>query len=138
MAMRTLRPLIGPRHALGHGAIDTEHKAIADWWLRVIACEPIQFPFFMARLLKLMRNHFEHESELMLQAGGELCECHRREHRALLALCEEARDVGRYDFRKARSLIRYQFPGLVREHICSTDQIAVMFINSRDTMVQAS
>jgi hemerythrin len=124
------RPLLGPSLVLGHGIIDAEHKAISDWWLRVVACKPVEFPFFAARLAKLMRDHFDHERDLMARAGGKLCECHLREHRAMLALCEEARALGTSDFFRARSLVRYRLPGLVREHICCSDQPTVIFINT--------
>lgn len=137
MAERVLRPLIGPRHVLGHGVIDSEHRTIADWWLRVVVCEPIQFPFFIARLVKLMRNHFDHETELIERAGGVMCECHRREHGMLLALCEQARALSSDDFCKARSLVRHRLPSLMREHISCTDQFTVMFINTNGEIAKA-
>ena len=137
MASRILRPLIGRQHTLGHEDIDSELTTIANWWLRVVECEPIQFPFFIARLAKLMRNHFDHEAELMERAGGALCECHRREHRMILALCEQANALSTQDCRKAQSLLRNQLPGLVRDHIDCTDQLVVMFINTNGEIAQA-
>jgi len=39
-AIRSARPLIGQQHILGHEVIDSDHLAIADWWLQTINCEP--------------------------------------------------------------------------------------------------
>ena len=47
-----IAPLIGRQHALGHNACAAQ-------------CEPIRLPFFMARLKKLMRSHFDDEARLM-------------------------------------------------------------------------
>ncbi len=77
MLIRSVRPLIGRQHALGHDVIDTDHRTIANWWLRTVRCEPMQFAFFIARLKKLMRQHFDHEAVLMEEAGSRMCECHR-------------------------------------------------------------
>jgi len=130
VAKSTARRLLGTRYALGHDAIDADHKAITQWWLRTVDCEQIQFSFFVARLRKLMRDHFDREAGLMEQAGGRLCDCHRREHQMLLDLCDRATTLSGDDWRKARSLLRTQLPRLVREHIISMDQFAVLFINA--------
>lgn len=127
---RSIRPLIGRLHTLGHDVIDTDHQAIADWWLQTITCEPIQFAFFMARLKKLMQMHFDHEAMLMEEAGGRMCECHSQEHRMLLALCDQASALSLSRWRKAQSLLRTELPKLVREHIISMDQLTVLFINT--------
>jgi hypothetical protein len=66
----------------------------------------------------------------MEQAGGHLCQCHWREHQALLAFCDRAAGLGRHDWRHARSLLWTSFPRLIREHIDCMDQIAVLFINT--------
>ena len=136
MTNRTARPLIGRQHALGHEVIDFEHTAIADWWFRAVGCEQIQFPFFIARLKKLMRDHFDHEAALMKLAGGELCRCHRREHQMLLQLCDQVNALGRQNWRKAQSLLRSQLPKLVREHIICMDQLVVLFINTNGAIVR--
>ena len=130
MAARAVGPLIGKSHELGHDAIDREHQAIADCWHRAVTCEPMQLEFMAARLRRLMRNHFDHESALMQRAGGGLCECHRREHQMLLDLCEQARTLRLRDWRGAQSLLRNRLPRLVREHIICMDQLAVLFINT--------
>ena len=131
-AIPGVRLLIGRLHLLGHALIDADHLAIADWWLRTVNCEPIQFVFFVARLRKLMQQHFDHEATLMEEAGGQMCRCHDQEHQRLLALCDRARALGRSHWPKARSLLRTQLPRLVREHIICMDQLTVLFINSRE------
>jgi hemerythrin-like metal-binding protein len=125
------RQLLGKNHQVGHDAIDSDHRAMASCWSRTINCDELRFEFLIARLTKLMRNHFDHEAALMEQAGGSLCECHRREHEALLALCDQAAAVSRKNFRAAQSLLRTRLPRLVREHIICMDQLAALFINSR-------
>ena len=130
MTLQRVRPLIGRQYALGHDGIDSDHFAIADWWLRTVTCEPIQFAFFVARLTKLMQMHFDHEALLMQEAGSQMCECHRQEHRVLLSLCDQATALGRAHLKTARSLLRTKFPKLIREHIISMDQLTVLFIKS--------
>jgi hemerythrin len=136
VAIRTARPLIGRQHTLGHEAIDRDHMAIADWWLRAVSCKPIQSAFFIARLKKLMRDHFERETILMEWAGGRLCECHVREHRMLLALCDQATALSDRNWQMAQSLLRTKLPKLVREHIISMDQLAVVFINTNGAIAR--
>ena len=130
MIIRGVRPLIGRQHLLGHGVIDSDHQAIADWWLQTVSCEPSQFAFFLARLKKLMRTHFDHEVELMEEAGGRMCNCHGHEHQMLLSLCDQANGLSRFNWKKARSLLRTKPPKLVREHNISRDQLTVLFINT--------
>ncbi len=124
------RPLIRQRDMLGHTTIDDDHRAIAGAWQHVIHCEPLQFPFLIARLKKLMRMHFDHEAALMHSAGGMLCECHRMEHRAFLALCDEAAALSETNWRRTQSLLRNKLPKMIRSHIACMDQIAVLFINA--------
>jgi len=88
--MASVHALIGRQHTLGHDVIDSDHMAIADWWLRAVNCEQIQCAFFIARLKKLMQDHFHHEAALIQGAGGRLCDCHRREHQMLLDVCDRA------------------------------------------------
>jgi hemerythrin len=130
--IRPVRPLLGRQHALGHGVIDSDHLAIADWWQQTVRCQPIQFAFFIARLKKLMRIHFEHEAQLMQNAGGEMCACHRHEHQMLLDLCDQASALGRSNSTKAQSILRAKIPRLFREHIISMDLFTVMFINTQN------
>src|SRR5262245_23064617 len=130
MANRGIRPLLGRQHEVGHDTIDFDHYAMAHCWSQAVTCEQLQFPFFIARLKKLMRTHFDHEAALMERAGGQLCECHRREHRMLLDVCEQAAAPGRQNWRKAQSLLRCRLPKLVRAHVDSMDQIAALLINT--------
>ena len=136
MATQIIRPLIGQRHALGNQVIDADHMAIADWWLRAVNCEPIQSTFFIARLKKLMRDHFDHEARLMEQFGGTLCACHQSEHQNWIDLCDEAQALSGRNWKKARSLLRIELPRLVREHIISMDQLTVIFINTNGGLAQ--
>jgi len=136
MISSTVRPLIGRQYALGHNVIDSDHFAIADWWLRTVTSEPIQFEFFAARLKRLLRIHFDHEALLMQEAGGRMCECHDQEHRLLLSMCDQAITLGDAHFRMARSLLRTKFPKLVREHIISMDQLTVLFINNQGKIAE--
>lgn len=130
MIASAIPPLIGPKHALGHVLIDADHSAIADAWLRAVSCEPIQFPFLIARLRKLMKTHFDNEARLMQSAGGTLCACHRSEHGAMLKICDQAAALSPDNLRRAQSLLRNRLPRMMRSHIACMDQIAVLFINA--------
>jgi hemerythrin len=130
MTKHNTRPLIGCQHTLGHRLIDTDHMAIAHWWQRVVECDPLQSIFFIARLKKLMRDHFDHEVLLMARAGGRLCECHQKEHQQWIDVCDQAQALSGINWRKARSLLRTDLPRPVREHVISMDQLTVMFINA--------
>lgn len=134
MLHRIDRPLFDRRHMLGHAEIDGDHMAIAEGWLRAVNCEPIAFPFFIARLKRLMKTHFDHEAALMLASGGSLCECHRKEHLGLLQLCDEASALNAGNWRQTQSLLRKTFPKLMRNHIAEMDQIAVLFLNERQAI----
>jgi hemerythrin len=123
------KKLIGGRHVLGHAEIDTDHFAIADCWLQATQCEPIVLPFQIARLRKLMRNHFDREASLVEATGTAFCRCHRQEHDGLLELCGDAYALSYQNVRKSRSLLQNELPRLVRDHIISMDQIAILIIN---------
>jgi hypothetical protein len=125
-----VRPLISERHLLGHDWIDRDLRAIADGWFSAVTCEPIQFPFFIARMKKLMKSHFDREASLMRLSGGLLCECHHHEHRILIDVCNQARLYSVGNWRRTQSLLRNRFPKLIREHIAGMDQIAVLFIDA--------
>jgi hemerythrin len=131
MAQRRLRPLLAKVHELGHAEIDLDHHAMAECWDRVVNCAPIQFPFFMARFKKVMRDHFDHEAALLAHAGGHLWEAHRLEHRGLLELCDRASRLAERNCRKAQSLLRNELARMFREHVVSMDQIAVLILNTR-------
>jgi hypothetical protein len=62
------------------------------------------------------------ETMLMEWAGGRLCECHAREHRMLLDLCDQATALSGRNSRMAQSLLQNKLPKLVRKHIISMDQ----------------
>jgi hemerythrin-like metal-binding protein len=126
----SVRPLIGKNHEVGHEAIDTDHQAIAECWKRAVSCEPIQLPFFIAYLKKLMKTHFDREAALLECAGGQLWERHREQHEMMLDLCDQANALSQTDWRKAKSLLRYRVAKLMRDHINCMDQIAAVIINT--------
>jgi hemerythrin len=128
--MRTGRPLIDARHALGHAKIDADHFAIADCWRQATTCPLIAAPFQIARLRKRMRRHFDDEAALIEAAGAPFCACHREEHDAMLGLCDEAYLLSGTDTRRACALLRRRLPGLMRAHIDGMDQIAVLIMNA--------
>jgi hemerythrin len=128
--LATARPLIGPRHALGHAAIDVDHFAIAEAWAAVMHSAPIALPLRIARLRKVMRTHFDNEAALVEAAGTAFCRCHRQEHDEMIAICDEALAQSERKPRTARSILRRALPPIVRGHIDSMDQIAVLIINS--------
>lgn len=122
------QPLIGKRHALGHAEIDADHFAIANWWMRATQCEPIALPFHIAGLRKAMRDHFGREAALVEAAGASFCACHRNEHNVLLELCDDAYALTARNLRSARTLLRNKLPRLMRDHIDTMDQIAVLMM----------
>jgi hemerythrin len=119
-------PLVDHRHLLGHPFIDTEHAAIGELWLRAVSCDRREFPLHLARLKKAMERHFEHEADLLAEVGRGLCASHRAEHRSLLDLCSDASALHGRDWRRSQSLLRNKFVRMVREHIISMDQCAVL------------
>jgi hemerythrin len=125
---RITRTLIGPNHALGHAEIDSDHFAIADYWLQLAKCPPIAIPFHVARLRKRMRSHFSHEVALIEAAGRRLWHDHQDEHDAMLRLCDQAYELCVHNARAARALLRNRLPRMMRSHIICMDQIAVLMI----------
>lgn len=115
---------------LGHSVIDRDHLELSKGWSEVASATPLQFPFFLARFRKLMRNHFEREARIMTDFKSTLCECHEREHRDLLELCDRAAQLNRESFHAAQDLLRAELPRRIREHIICMDQLLVLFINS--------
>lgn len=130
MILRINRPLIGKKHALGHSEIDSDHFAIADWWMKVTLCEPVALPFHIAGLRRMMRNHFSREAALVEAAGAPFCCAHRCEHDTMLELCDDAYELSARSLRAARALLRNKLPRLMRDHINSMDQIAVLIIRA--------
>ena len=55
----------------------------------------------------------------------------------LLDLCDRVTALSPHNWRKARSLLRTQLPRLVREHIISMDQLAVLFIDANGPAARA-
>ncbi len=129
-ARSSIRPLIGVRDTLGHQLIDADNVAISNCWLRATDCEPIELPFQAARLRKLVRVQFDHEAALIEAIAGELSEPHRREHRSLMDLCDEAYALSAQSWKRARALLRRDFAKLFRNHLVCMDQIAVVIINT--------
>jgi hemerythrin len=127
---RSPLPLIRARDALGHAVIDADHAAIGDAWLAAMQCDLIALPFHVARLTKLMRTHFDHETELVEAVGVPFCWCHHNEHEAMLAICGEALSLSERDPRKARRLLRSQLSRRIRQHVGTMDQVAVLIINT--------
>ena len=84
--------------------IDAEHAAIGEAWLATMRCRVVALPFHVARLAKVMRQHFDHEARLVEAAGTPFCWCHHNEHEAMLAVCGEALSTAEHDPRKARAL----------------------------------
>ena len=106
---------------------------MADYWLRAVNCEQIQFPLHIFRLKKHMAGHFEHETALLTESGGTLCQCHRHEHQELLELCDHLFALHESDWRQTRALLRGKFVRLVRRHVANMDLAAVLFINTSGT-----
>jgi hemerythrin len=77
-----------------------------------------------------MTHHFEHEVELLAEAGRGICARHRAEHISLLEICSDALVLYDHDWRKTQSLLRNTFAKKVREHITSMDQCAVLMIHT--------
>lgn len=127
---RIAPPLLAQRHALGHDAIDIDHFAIADCWMRAMESAPIALPWHIARLRKRMRDHFTNEAALVEAAGVPFCHCHHAEHDAMLAVCDDAYGLAERNPRAARGLLRRALPPLVRSHVIGMDQIAVLIIHS--------
>lgn len=115
---------------LGHRAIDSDHMEISNWWFRVVNCAPLQFPFLIARLKKLMEKHFACEAEIMKDFGSALCACHQNEHDALLKFCGHTAKISEYNWRLSQALLRRDFPRYIREHIVCRDQLLVICVNT--------
>lgn len=132
MASTIIRPLRRKLRTelLGHDDIDADHVEISDCWFQAVNCTPIQFPFLIARMKKLMVNHFAREDAIMSQAASALCSCHRQEHDMLIGLCDRAARLSKYDWRATQRLLRDEFPKLVREHIICMDQLLVLHLNT--------
>lgn len=122
---------------LGHDKIDADHVEISDCWFQAVNCKPIQFPFLIARLKKLMVNHFTREDAIMRYAASSLCSCHRHEHEMLLGLCDRGARLSESDWRATQRLLRDEFPKRVREHIICMDQVLVLHLNMRNESIPA-
>lgn len=132
MARAIIRPFSRKSRTelLGHDDIDADHLEISDCWFQAVNCTPIQFPFLIARMKKLMVKHFAREDAIMARVGAALCSCHRQEHDMLIGLCDRAARLSKYDWRATQRLLRDEFPKLVREHIICMDQLLVLHLNT--------
>jgi hemerythrin len=119
---------------LGHNIIDADHFELSRCWSQVVSARPLQFPFFLARFRKRMRDHFAREASIMMHHNTSLCECHEREHQDLLQLCDRAAQLNHHSFREAQDLLRAEFPRRIREHIICMDQLLVLFINTNGSI----
>jgi len=139
MAGTIVRPMGRKLRAelLGHDVIDADHIEISDCWFQAVNCKPIQFPFLIARLRRLMANHFTREDAIMRVAASALCSCHRQDHEMLLGLCERAAKLSEFDWRSAQRVLRHDFPDRVREHIICMDQMLVLHINTSNDGIAA-
>ena len=115
---------------LGHEAIDSDHMEISNCWYRTVNCGPLQFPFLIARMKKLMQEHFAREVEIMRRFDRSLPACHQIEHDLLLRFCADAAKLSEYSWAKAQLLLRRDFPRHVREHIICMDQLVVLYVNT--------
>jgi len=119
---------------LGHEVIDSDHMEISNWWFRVVNCVPLQFPFLIARMKKLMEKHFAREAEIMRCFDMTLCACHQKEHDALLQFCDDAAKVSQYNWALTQRALRRDFPRHIREHIVCRDQLLVLCVNTNGEM----
>jgi hemerythrin len=115
---------------LGHEVIDSDHMEISNCWYRTVNCGPLQFPFLIARMRKLMQKHFASEAEIMRRFDRSLPICHQTEHELLLRFCDNAAKLSQYGWAKAQRLLRRDFPRHVREHIICMDQLVVLYVNT--------
>ncbi len=130
-------PLLGRQHVLGDPVLDSGYSAIATCWAQAVTCERMQFPLIIARLNKLLRSLHENEHVLVEKAGVNLCSCHEDEHDTLLAVCREARETERRNWRRAQALLRNRFRRLFREHVICMDAISVLQARMSGPMSQA-
>jgi hemerythrin-like metal-binding protein len=118
------------RHlAVGHDAIDADHKVIVDCCNEIAQSTSAALEFQLRRLRSLLSNHFQNEELLLKQANSSLCDCHTRDHALFLELCDKAIDASREKQSLSRQLIlRHLIPAL-REHIAFRDQLISLHLN---------
>jgi hemerythrin len=115
---------------LGHEGIDSDHMEISNCWCLTVNCGPLQFPFLVGRMKKLMQKHFASEAAIMRRFDRSLPPCHQTEHDLLLRFCDDAAKLSQYSWAKAQRLLRRDFPRHVREHIICMDQLVVLYVNT--------
>jgi hemerythrin len=98
--------------------------------MKAMLSEPIALPFHVAALRKKMRDHFSREAALVEAAGTPMCCDHRNEHDGMLDLCDRAFALSGRNPRAARALLRSRLPRMMRDHINSMDQIAVLILRA--------
>jgi len=90
LIIRGVRPLIGRQHLLGHGVIDSDHQAIADWWLQMLLslCDQAgglsrfnwkkERSLLRTKLPKLVREHnisMDQLTVLFINTNGKIAAC---------------------------------------------------------------
>lgn len=125
-----LNRLVGNQRALGEVVIDGGYRSVAECWWHATTCDELHFPLLNARLRKVLTTLHDNERALVERTGSTLCGCHKEEHEALLTVCREAQDLETCNWRRARSLLRYQFRKLFREHMICMDSVTVLFIRT--------
>lgn len=118
--------------AIGHDALDADHKIIVDCCNQVVACGPVEFELLIRRLRILFVDHFRREAELLAAVGGTLCKCHRCDHEELLTLCDRAMRLHLRDHRAAHRLIRRDLVQALRQHIAYRGQVVALRLNSSE------
>ena len=118
--------------AVGHDAIDADHKIIVGCCNRLAACAAPEFQFLIRRLSTLLSDHFQKEAALLEAAGGALCSCHLRDHEELLNICDRAAKLHEKDYRAAQRLIRDDLARALRLHIAYRDQIIALRLNTTE------
>jgi hemerythrin-like metal-binding protein len=118
--------------AVGHDAIDADHKVIVGCCNRLAACTAPEFQFLIRRLRALLADHFQKEAKLLEAIGGALCSCHQRDHDELLDICGRAAKLHLKDHRAAQRLIRDDLARALRLHIAYRDQIIALRLNTTE------
>ncbi len=137
--MRRANRTRGPRRrnkiehlAVGHDAIDADHKAIVECCNEIADSTAAAVEFQLHRLRALLASHFQNEEFLLKATGSTLCACHAREHEFILALSEQAIEAHRKGFRVSRRMVLRDIIPALREHIAYRDQLLALHLNSLD------
>jgi hemerythrin-like metal-binding protein len=116
------------RHiVVGHSAIDTDHQEIIECCNGIVGSTSATLELQLHRLRSLLASHFQHEELLLKQVGSKLCECHSRDHKLFLEMCDKA-----IHGNSRKLIVRDLLPAL-RDHIAYRDQLIALHLNSVDT-----